>query len=132
AVSAFATMNALVIESVHEAERARAHEESGLPTGFHALDYLLNGFQPTDLIILAARPGMGKTSPGLQSPIPAAKPPPRLPVAVFSLEMSKHQLSMRMVCAEARVDSSRVRRGFVSDHEWTQLMNGANRLFGRA
>jgi replicative DNA helicase len=129
AVSAFATLHTLVLASVHEAERARAHEEIGLPTGFHALDYLLNGFQPTDLIILAARPGMGKTSLGLQFAMAAAKHPPRLPVAVFSLEMSKQQLSMRMMCAEARVDSSRVRRGFVEGHEWAQLMNGADRLY---
>jgi replicative DNA helicase len=129
AVSAFATLNTLVLESVREAERAREHEEIGLPTGFHALDYLLNGFQPTDLIILAARPGMGKTSLGLQFAVAAAKHPPRLPVAVFSLEMSKQQLSMRMVCAEARIDSSRVRRGFVEGDEWTQLMNGADRLY---
>jgi replicative DNA helicase len=129
AVSAFATLDTLVRESVHEAERAREHEEIGLPTGFYALDHILNGFHPTDLIVIAARPGFGKTSLALQFAVAAAKHPPRLPVAVFSLEMSKQQLSMRMVCAEARVDSSRVRRGFVSDPEWPQLMNGADRLY---
>jgi replicative DNA helicase len=129
AVSAFAPLDTLVRESVREAERAREHEDLGLPTGFHALDHLLNGFHPTDLIVLAARPGFGKTSLALQFAVAAAKHPPRLPVAVFSLEMSKQQLSMRMVCAEARVDSSRVRRGFVDGQEWTQFMNGAARLY---
>jgi replicative DNA helicase len=122
-------MDTLVLESVREAERAREHEDIGLPTGFYALDYILNGFHPTDLIVLAARPGTGKTSLALQFAVAAAKHPPRLPVAVFSLEMSKQQLSMRMVCAEARVDSSRVRRGFVAGHEWTHLMEGADRLY---
>jgi replicative DNA helicase len=129
ATSAFAPLDVLVCESVREAERAREHEEIGLPTGFHALDHLLNGFHRTDLFVLAARPGMGKTSLALQFAVAAAKHPPRLPVAVFSLEMSKQQLSMRMVCAEARVDSSRVRRGFVAGQEWTQFMNGAARLY---
>jgi replicative DNA helicase len=129
ATSVFTSMDTLVRESVHEAERAREHEEIGLPTGFYALDHLLNGFHPTDLIVIAARPGFGKTSLALQFAVAAAKHPPCLPVAIFSLEMSKQQLSMRMVCAEARVDSSRVRRGFVAGHEWTQFMNGAARLY---
>jgi replicative DNA helicase len=129
ATSAFAPLDTLVRESIREAERAREHEEIGLPTGFHALDYILHGFHPTDLIVVAARPGMGKTSLALQFAVAAARQPHALPVAVFSLEMSKQQLSMRMVCAEARIDSSQVRRGFVDDHEWTQLMNGADRLY---
>jgi replicative DNA helicase len=109
---------------------AREHEEIGLPTGFHALDHILNGFHPTDLIVIAARPGFGKTSLALQFAMAAAKHPPRLPVAVFSLEMSKQQLSMRMVCAEARVDGSRIRRGFVHGPEWAQFLEGAGRLHG--
>jgi replicative DNA helicase len=128
ATSSFTAMDALVVASVHEAERAREHQDLGLPTGFHALDQILNGFQPTDLIILAARPGMGKTSLALQFALAAARQPHASPVAVFSLEMSKQQLAMRIVCSEARVDSARVRRGFVHGPEWTQLMNGAGRL----
>jgi replicative DNA helicase len=72
---------------------------------------------------------MGKTSLGLQFAVNAARHPPRLPVAVFSLEMSKQQLSMRMVCSEARIDSQRVRRGFLSPAERNQFYAGADRLF---
>lgn len=129
ATSVFTSLDTLVLESVHEAERAREHEDVGLPTGFHALDYILHGFHPTDLIVLAARPGVGKTSLALQFAMAAARQPHARPIAVFSLEMSKQQLSMRMVCAEARVDSSRVRRGFVEGAEWTQFMEGAARLY---
>jgi replicative DNA helicase len=128
ATSAFAPLDVLVRASIHEAERAREQEDVGLPTGFHALDHLLNGFQPTDLVVIAARPGAGKTSLALQFAVAAAKHPPRLPVAVFSLEMSKQQLSMRLVCAEARVDSQRIRRGFVHGAEWHRFLDGAGRL----
>jgi replicative DNA helicase len=129
ATSAFTKMDALVRGSIDECEHAQQHEPVGIPTGFHELDHYLYGFQPTDLIIVAARPGMGKTSLGLQFAVTAARHPPRLPVAVFSLEMSKQQLSMRMVCAEARIDSSRVRRGFIDHQEHGQFMNGAGRLY---
>jgi replicative DNA helicase len=130
AASAFTGLDAMVIASVHEAERAREHEQVGIPTGFHGPDHLTNGWQPTDLIILAARPAMGKTSLALQFALAAARQPHTLPVAVFSLEMSQSQLSMRLVCAEARVDSARVRRGFVYGDEWAQFLDGAGRLHG--
>jgi replicative DNA helicase len=129
ATSSFARMDALVRGSIAECEHAQQHEPVGIPTGFHELDYYLYGFQPTDLIIVAARPGMGKTSLGLQFAVTAARHPPRLPVAVFSLEMSKQQLSMRLVCAEARIDSQRVRRGFLSPQESGQFYAGAERLY---
>jgi replicative DNA helicase len=129
ATSSFTPMSALVNASIHEMDHATNHEPVGIPTGFHALDHYLYGFQPTDLIIVAARPGLGKTSLGLQFAVTAARHPPRLPVAVFSLEMSKSQLSMRMVCAEARVDSTRVRRGFLSPQERHQFYTGAGRLY---
>jgi replicative DNA helicase len=128
ATSAFTGLDAMVIASIHEAERAREHEQVGVPTGFHGLDHLTNGWQPTDLIILAARPAMGKTSLGLQFALAAARRPSALPVAVFSLEMSRQQLSMRLVCSEARVDGARVRRGFVYGDEWVQFLDGAGRL----
>jgi replicative DNA helicase len=129
ATSAFTRLGTLVHASIREAEHAQDHESVGIPTGFHELDHYLYGFQPTDLVIVAARPGMGKTSLGLQFAMTAARHPPRLPVAVFSLEMSKSQLSMRLVCAEARVDSQRVRRGFLSPQESGQFYAGAGRLY---
>jgi replicative DNA helicase len=126
--SAFTRLDELVRESVHTAEHASMHDSMGIPTGFHALDAELNGFQPSDLVIVAARPGMGKTALGLRFAVAAARRPSALPVAVFSLEMSKSQLSMRMVCAEARVDAQRVRLGFMNHHEHHEFMNGAGRL----
>lgn len=100
---------------------------TGVPTGFTRLDQLTAGFQPSDLIILAARPSMGKTAFALNLARNAAVDA-GVPVAVFSLEMSKEQLSMRMLCAEARVDSYRLRSGFFSREDWDALTNAASVL----
>jgi len=100
---------------------------SGVSSGFKKLDALTSGFQPSDLIILAARPGMGKTALSLNIARNIAVEAD-VPVLFFSLEMSKEQLSMRLLCAEARIDSSNVRSGFISDNEWTQLTDAAGVL----
>jgi replicative DNA helicase len=100
---------------------------TGVPTGFTRLDNLTAGFQPSDLIILAARPSMGKTAFALSLARNAAVDG-GVPVAFFSLEMSREQLSMRMLCAEARVDSSRVRSGFFSRDDWEALTEAAGVL----
>ncbi len=100
---------------------------TGVATGFNALDSLTSGLQPSDLIILAARPSMGKTAFALNIARNAAVDH-GTPVAVFSLEMSKEQLSMRMLCAEARVDSHRLRGGFLSNDDWTNLTHAASVL----
>lgn len=100
---------------------------TGVPTGFNQLDNLTSGLQPSDLIIVAARPSMGKTAFALNLARNAAVDGV-VPVAVFSLEMSKEQLSMRMLCAEARVDSSRLRGGFFSREDWDSLTEAAGVL----
>jgi replicative DNA helicase len=100
---------------------------TGVPTGFGYFDQLTAGFQNSDLIILAARPSQGKTALALNIARNAAVDS-GIPVAVFSLEMSKEQLSMRMLCAEARVDSSRVRSGFFSQEDWLKLTDAAGKL----
>jgi replicative DNA helicase len=100
---------------------------TGVPTGFSRLDQLTAGLQNSDLIILAARPAMGKTAFALNLARNAAIEG-NVPVAIFSLEMSKEQLSMRMLCAEARVDSSRIRSGFLSRDDWNKLTNAAGIL----
>ena len=100
---------------------------TGVPTGFNRLDELTSGFQPSDLIILAARPSMGKTAFALNVARNAAVDG-EVPVAVFSLEMSKEQLSMRMLCSEASVDSSRLRGGFFSEDDWDKLLEAAGVL----
>ena len=100
---------------------------TGVATGFADLDSLTSGLQPSDLIILAARPSMGKTSFALDIARHAALHG-KVPTAVFSLEMSKEQLGIRMLCAEARVDSSKLRTGYLAKSDWPNLTSAAGRL----
>lgn len=100
---------------------------TGVPSGFGNLDKLTSGFQPSDLIILAARPSMGKTSLVLNI-AQYASIRKKLPVAVFSLEMSREQLVTRMLCAEAMVDQQKVRTGQLSDDDWQKLTRAAGPL----
>ncbi len=100
---------------------------TGVPSGFSQLDSLTSGFQNSDLIILAARPSMGKTALALNIARHAAVTE-NIPVAIFSLEMSREQLSLRMLCAEASVDSMRLRSGFFNDEEWQALTEAAGVL----
>jgi len=88
---------------------------------------MTSGLQGSDLIILAARPAMGKTALALNIARNAAFESD-VPVAIFSLEMSKEQLSMRMLCSEARVDSSRVRSGFLNPEDWHRITDAAGSL----
>ncbi len=100
---------------------------AGVPTGFADLDRLCSGLQPTDLIILAARPSMGKTALALNIAYEVAANQ-GLSVALFSLEMGKEQLVNRMLCAEARVDQYRLRTGSLRDEDWDRLTEAAARL----
>ncbi|MGB5157029.1 MAG: replicative DNA helicase [Desulfobacterales bacterium] len=100
---------------------------TGVETGFTDLDKLTSGFQKSDLIIIAARPAMGKTAFALNIARNAAVKS-NTPVAIFSLEMSKEQLSLRMLCSEAKVDSMRVRSGFLSTEDWKNLTDAAGIL----
>lgn len=100
---------------------------TGVPSGFDALDRITAGFQNSDLIIIAARPSMGKTALALNIARNAALEN-NTPVAVFSLEMAKEQLSLRMLCAEARIDSARLRSGSWTDDDWQSILHAAGRL----
>ncbi len=100
---------------------------TGVTTGFTQLDHKTSGLQRSDLIILAARPSMGKTALALNIARNAAVEG-NVPVAVFSLEMSKEQLCERMLCAEARVDSSRLRGGFLNPDDWNRITEAASVL----
>jgi replicative DNA helicase len=100
---------------------------TGLPTGFMDLDEATTGFHPGDLIIVGARPGMGKTAFCLNVVTNAAISEKR-PIAVFSLEMTKEQLVLRMICSEAEVDSKAVRSGYHSKEDYRKLVNSAGRL----
>ncbi|RLT38127.1 MAG: replicative DNA helicase, partial [Chloroflexi bacterium] len=99
----------------------------GVPTGFVMLDKMLGGFQKSDLIIVAGRPGMGKTSLGLSIAQNAAKRYSAR-VAIFSLEMNNEQLVQRLLSVESAIDSHRLRLGQVYDEEWPILMEAANTL----
>jgi replicative DNA helicase len=99
---------------------------TGVPSGFQDLDELTSGFQTSELIIVAARPSMGKTAFCLNVATQAAVD--GFGVAVFSLEMSKEALVQRMLCAEARVDSQAVRRGTLRDPDFTRLARAAGIL----
>jgi replicative DNA helicase len=100
---------------------------TGLPTGFTDLDILTTGFHPGDLIVVGARPGMGKTSFCLNIAAYVGLEV-RVPVAIFSLEMSKELIVLRMICSEAEVDSRSVRSGYHTKEDYRKLVNAAGRL----
>ncbi len=100
---------------------------TGVPTGFQRLDELTSGLQPSDLIIIAGRPSMGKTAFALNI-AQHASVQATIPAAIFSLEMSKEQLALRMLCAEAKVDAHRLRGGFLSESDWPKLTRAAGSL----
>jgi replicative DNA helicase len=100
---------------------------TGVPTGFTLFDHKTSGLQNSDLIIVAARPGMGKTAFALNVARHAAIEN-EIPVAVFSLEMSKEQISMRMLSSEARLDSTRLRSGFINQEDWLRITEAAGNL----
>ncbi|MEP6569318.1 MAG: replicative DNA helicase [Acidobacteriota bacterium] len=109
-----------LLEKIQEME-GRSSVLTGLTTGFADLDTLTSGLQRQDLIIVAARPSMGKTSFALMLAENAAIHVPGAVVGMFSLEMSKEALVMRMLCSQANIDAQRFRNGFLSRAEWTQL-----------
>nr|WP_245576727.1 replicative DNA helicase [Eisenibacter elegans] len=100
---------------------------TGVPSGFTELDRLTAGWQPSDLIILAARPAMGKTAFSLSVARNAAVEFQR-PVAFFSLEMSTVQLTNRLLSAEAELESDKIKKGLLANHEWQQLHTRIQRL----
>ncbi len=100
---------------------------TGIPSGFTDLDNITSGFQNSDLVIIAARPAMGKTSFCLNIARNAAVDY-KVPIVIFSLEMSKEQLSMRMLCSEGRVNSSSVRKGILHKDDLLKLTKAAGTL----
>ncbi len=100
---------------------------TGVPSGFHDLDRMTSGLQKSELVVLAARPSMGKTALALNIAAHAAIHA-KIPTAVFSLEMSKEQLALRLLCSEAKVDMSRLRGGFLGELDWPKLTRAAGAL----
>ena len=107
----------------------RKVQVTGVPSGWDDLDKLTSGWQPGDLIILAGRPSMGKTSAVMNMAENAAIRA-NIPVAVFSLEMSKEQLALRMLCSQSEVPLHKVRTGFLGNEDWPRLTTGAGLLTG--
>jgi len=117
-----AKINILIKEAIHQIEEASKREDSlsGVPSGFTKLDRLTSGWQRSDLIIIAARPSMGKTAFVLSMARNMAVEHKR-PVALFSLEMSSIQLVNRLIVAETELPSDRIRNGRLEQYEWEQL-----------
>jgi replicative DNA helicase len=126
----FRPITPLVMQTWEWIDR-RYHEKgeaSGIPTGFTKLDHMTSGLQPSDLIIIAGRPSMGKTALALDIAINAATKAKQT-VAIFSLEMSAEQLVQRMLCSLARANAHRLRTGYFEDAEWDRLAQAANTLW---
>lgn len=123
------SMKNLMHRAVQELQQLKEHKDglTGVPSGFLALDRLTSGWQNSDLIIVAARPGMGKSAFVVSAMRNAAVDFKR-PVAIFSLEMSSIQLVNRMISAEAELDSEKIRKGQLADYEWQQLLHKTSRL----
>lgn len=125
----FALIKDLLAESFEQIEKLyekKAHV-TGMPSGFTDLDNVTSGLHPSDLIIIAGRPSMGKTSfaLGIAQHIGLVE---RVPVAIFSLEMSRQQLAQRLMCSEARVDAQSLRTGNLKEEDWPKLSNAVGRL----
>ena len=119
-----------VLEGVYEHLGVLAKNRGKLPgisSGFRSLDSFLTGFNDSDLILLAARPGMGKTSAGLNFLVNAAKECGKA-VVMFSLEMSNAQLALRLIASEALIDSKRLRTGMLSEHDWDAIAHTSAEL----
>ena len=108
-----------VFEKIEKASQTKG-SITGLETGFTKLDHQLSGLQPSDMILIAARPSVGKTAFVLNITETVAVKH-NIPVAIFSLEMSKDQLVNRILCSEAMVDSNKVRTGKLEENDWTKL-----------
>ena len=119
----------ILAQAIHHIETLyhRKEDITGLATGFTELDKRTSGLQRADFVIIAGRPSTGKTAFALNVAAHAAVELGRAAL-IFSLEMSKEQLVQRLICAEARVDSQKVRSGFLQPPEWRRIIDAAGRL----
>jgi replicative DNA helicase len=111
------------VEMLHEA----GSDVSGIPTGFVDLDHYSSGLHKSDMVVVAARPGMGKTALvlGMAKNIALKE---KIPIAVFSLEMSKQQVAQRLMSSQSRIDLQRLRDGKIRENEWTRLASAIEKL----
>ena len=125
------SMSDVLKETLHRLESIHGHEGgvTGVRSGFHKIDNMTSGFQPSDLIVVAARPSMGKTAFVLRlARNTALDPKDKKGVVIFSLEMSASQLAQRLLTAEARIDAQAARTGRLHDNDWPDLARAAGRL----
>lgn len=124
--SSYYLIKDIVKKSIEDIEKFQEHRDlvTGVPTHYVDLDKLTAGFQKSDLIIIAGRPSMGKTAFALNIARNSALES-GIPVGIFSLEMSKEQLAMRLLCSESRVDSHKIRTGFLSQQECVKMITAA-------
>jgi len=127
--SGFIPIGEIVKDSFEMVDRLYDHRgtTSGIPTGFKRFDELTTGLQPADFIVIASRPSMGKTSISLNIAQYAAVKK-GYSVGIFSLEMSKEQLVMRLLCAEAQVDAHKLRSGYLKESDWGELAKALGTL----
>jgi len=114
------------IETIDKLYQNKAHV-TGVPTGYTDFDIMTAGLQPSDLIVIAGRPSMGKSAFAINI-VEHASIVEKIPTAFFSLEMSKEQLVQRLLCSHARVDAHKVRTGYLSAQDWPSLTTAAGRL----
>jgi len=122
-------MQSLMAQAISELEERKNHTDglTGVPSGFSALDRVTSGWQKSDLVIIAARPGMGKTA-FVVSALRNAAVDFNHAVAIFSLEMSSVQLVNRLISAEAELESEKIKKGNLAEYEWQQLIHKTNKL----
>ena len=130
ATAYFSPLRTLLLSVYDKAEELSEMKStiSGLSTGIHDFDMITSGLQSTDLIIVAARPSMGKTSLCLSIAEHVALKEKK-PVAIFSLEMSKEQLALRMLCSQAQVNSHKLRTGHMNEDEWGKLAGVVQNMY---
>jgi replicative DNA helicase len=126
----FYALNEIIKDTFEAVEKLYENQThvTGVPTGYKDVDDLTAGLQSSDLIVVAGRPSMGKTSLALNMAEYAAIEA-KCPVAIFSLEMSKEQLTQRMLASRARVDLGRLRKGFLRDEDWNSLTTAVGTLY---
>ncbi len=122
-------MKSLMYRAIQELQEKKNHKDglTGIPSGFSRLDRVTSGWQKSDLVIIAARPGMGKTA-FVVSALRNAAVEFNHAVAIFSLEMASLQLVNRLISAEAELESEKIKKGNLAEFEWQQLVHKTNRL----
>ena len=125
----YSQVKGIMKEAIDELESKKSRKDgiTGVPSGFIDLDNITSGWQPSDLVIIAGRPSMGKTAFVL-SMMRNASIDHEKPIAIFSLEMSSLQIVNRLISSEAELDSDKIRKGNLKDYEWQQLLHKTDQL----